>query len=65
MDIERAKCVVQVADAITATAKVEVEAMKITGNKGTGFIPLPDANAPRLPGAAPATANGNGSAKKS
>lgn len=41
MDIERAKAVVQVADAITATAKVEVEAMKITGSSGTGFIPHP------------------------
>jgi len=45
MDIERAKAVVQVADAITATAKVEVEHMKITGGKGSGFIPLADANA--------------------
>lgn len=59
MDIDRAKAVVLVADAITSTAKVEVECMKITGNKGTGFIPLPDANnAARL--AAPAA---NGSAK--
>lgn len=39
MEIERAKAVVLVADAITSTAKVEVEAMKITGSKGTGFIP--------------------------
>lgn len=62
MDIERAKAVVLVADAITSTAKVEVECMKITGNKGTGFIPLPDANnAARLAAPTPAT---NGSAKK-
>jgi len=42
MDIERAKAVVQVADAITATAKVEVEHMKVTGSRNaTGFIPSP------------------------
>jgi hypothetical protein len=39
MDIERAKAVVQVADAITATAKVEVEHLKIVGGAGSGFIP--------------------------
>jgi hypothetical protein len=40
MDIERAKAVVQVADAITNTAKVEVDMMKTTGaTAGTGFIP--------------------------
>lgn len=39
MEIERAKAVVLVADAITATAKVEVEMMKITGGTGSGFIP--------------------------
>lgn len=47
MDIERAKVVVQVADAITATAKVEVDAMKITGGTGSGFIPD---GTPKLPG---------------
>jgi hypothetical protein len=39
MDIERAKAVVQVADAITATAKVEVDMVKLTGGTGSGFIP--------------------------
>lgn len=40
MDLDRAKAIVQVADAITATAKVEVEHMKVTGaQSGTGFIP--------------------------
>lgn len=39
MDIDRAKAVVQVADAITATAKVEVDMMKLTGGTGSGFIP--------------------------
>lgn len=54
MDIERAKAVVQVADSITNTAKVEVEMMKITGaTSGTGFIPqsqpqLPRPQQPRL-----------------
>ena len=55
MDIERAKAVVQVADAITATAKIEVEAMKITGSTGTGFIPdgRPQLSGPRpVPAAA-------------
>jgi hypothetical protein len=42
MELERAKAVVQVADAITNTAKVEVEMMKVTGaSTGTGFIPQP------------------------
>lgn len=53
MDIERAKAVVQVADAITSTAKVEVEMMKVTGaSTSTGFIPQPKleggAQRPRL-----------------
>jgi hypothetical protein len=51
MDIERAKAVVQVADAITATAKVEVDMMKTTGaTAGTGFIPqLQIAGRPQQP----------------
>lgn len=50
MDIERAKAVVQVADAITATAKVEVEHMKVTGSRNaTGFIPSPTVGQ-QLPG---------------
>ncbi len=48
MDIERAKAVVQVADSITNTAKVEVEMMKITGaTSATGFIPQPQISGPR------------------
>lgn len=39
MDIERAKAVVGVADAIIDSAKVEVDYMKVTGADGTGFIP--------------------------
>lgn len=40
MDLDRAKAIVQVADALTATAKVEVEMMKVTGaTSATGFIP--------------------------
>lgn len=47
MDIERAKAVVQVADAITATAKVEVGMVKLTGGIGSGFIPqLPSPQRP-------------------
>jgi hypothetical protein len=52
MELERAKAVVQVADAITNTAKVEVEMMKVTGaSTGTGFIPqskLEGGQRPRL-----------------
>jgi hypothetical protein len=39
MDIERAKAVVNVADAIIDSAKVEVDYMRVTGADGTGFIP--------------------------
>jgi hypothetical protein len=51
MEIERAKAVVQVADSITNTAKVEVEMMKVTGSTaGTGFIPqLQIGNRPQQP----------------
>jgi hypothetical protein len=50
MEIERAKAVVQVADAITSTAKVEVEMMRVTGSTaGTNFIPQP-----KLEGGTPA-----------
>lgn len=63
MDIDRAKAVVQVADAITATAKIEVEAMKITGGTGTGFIPdqQPRISGPR--GVPPAAALGSSISK--
>lgn len=40
MDLDRAKTVVQVAQAITDTAKVEVDFMRVTGkDSGSGFIP--------------------------
>jgi hypothetical protein len=52
MEIERAKAVVQVADAITNTAKVEVEMMKHTGASiGTGFIPQLTTSGGRAPAA--------------
>jgi hypothetical protein len=39
MDIERAKAVSDVAQTIINSAKVEVDHLKITGGKGSGFIP--------------------------
>lgn len=39
MDIERAKAISGVAQTIINSAKVEVEYMKQTGSKGSGFIP--------------------------
>lgn len=39
MDITRAKAIANVAAAIVNSAKVENEYMKLTGAKGTGFIP--------------------------
>jgi len=39
MDIERARAVAEVAGKIIETAKVEVQAMKEIGGRGTGFIP--------------------------
>lgn len=38
MDIDRSNAVVNVAEAIIASAKVEVDYMKVTGADGTGFI---------------------------
>jgi hypothetical protein len=38
MDIDRAKAVAEVAQVIINSAKVEVEHLKVTGGKGTGFI---------------------------
>lgn len=52
LEIDRANAIVQVANAITATAKVEVEHMKVTGARNaTGFIPTPALPAPGLAGA--------------
>lgn len=42
MEIERAKAIAEVAREIVASAKVEVEHMKIAGGKGSGFIPVED-----------------------
>ena len=39
MDIERARAVVEVASAITDTAKVEVAFLREAGGKGSGFVP--------------------------
>lgn len=39
MDIDRAKAVVDVAQAIINSAKVEVDHMKVAGSAGSGFIP--------------------------
>jgi hypothetical protein len=58
MDIERAKAVVLVADAITSTAKVEVEMVKHTGASGTGFIPQMQTNGPQRPRLVDPTAPG-------
>jgi hypothetical protein len=39
MDIERARVVAEVANAVINSAKVEVSYMKLTGTNGTNFIP--------------------------
>jgi hypothetical protein len=48
MEIDRAKAVAEVAREIVASAKVEVDHMKIAGGKGSGFIPI-EAPAPGQP----------------
>jgi hypothetical protein len=40
MDIERAKAVNEVAQTIINSAKVEVDALRVLGGKGSGFIPV-------------------------
>lgn len=40
MEIERAKAVVDAAQTIINSAKVEVDHMKVAGGKGSGFLPL-------------------------
>ncbi len=49
MDIERSKAVVNVAEAIIDSAKVEVDYMRVTGADGTGFIPHRKAGEPLPP----------------
>ena len=56
MDIERAKAVAEVAQVVVNSAKVEVDFLRITGGKGSGFITEkqitgPDST-PRVPNAA-------------
>lgn len=50
MEVERALAIVKVAGSIIDSAKVEVEAMRISGGPGTGFV------APREALSAPAEA---------
>jgi len=46
MDIERAKAVNEVAQTIINSAKVEVDALRVLGGKGSGFIPVAGLPAP-------------------
>lgn len=50
MDIERAKAVSDVAQVIINSAKVEVEHVKVTGGKGSGFLEKPAALPPGITG---------------
>ncbi|OJA66548.1 hypothetical protein BGV71_31695 [Burkholderia ubonensis] len=59
MDIERAKVVADVAQVIINSAKVEVEFLRVTKGKGTGFIP------DLLPGANPSAGDDTGNASTS
>jgi len=45
-EIERAAAVAKTAQVIVNSAKVEVDYLKISGGKGTGFIPEQLPNAP-------------------
>lgn len=51
MDIERAKAVNEVAQTIINSAKVEIDALRVFGGSGTGFIPalLPPPPKPKTP----------------
>lgn len=44
MDIDRAKAVTDVAQAIINSAKVEVDHLKVTGGQGSGFIVAPESD---------------------
>jgi hypothetical protein len=51
MELDRAKTIADVAQALINSAKVEVDFMKTTGQmRGSGFIPDDSVNTPRLPG---------------
>lgn len=52
MDVERAKAICQVSGQIIESAKVETEFVKVTGARGSGFIP-DAAPAPALPNGQP------------
>lgn len=49
VDIERSRAVVDVAQAIINSAKVEVDHMKLAGGKGSGFIPVIESPPPQRP----------------
>lgn len=53
MDIDRAKAINDVAQTIINSAKVEVDALKIIGGNGSGFIPATPAGKPGISHPAP------------
>jgi len=55
MEIERARAIADVAQVIVDSAKTENEFIKLTGSKGSGFIPrqLPSGAGPLVDGSAP------------
>lgn len=57
MDIARAKAISNAAQVIVNSVKVEVDFMKATGGKGTGFIPLEGGSA--IPSESATKANGH------
>ena len=58
MELDRAKAVAQVAQVIINSAKVEVDAMRIAGVKGTGFIGNSESEKPPAETPTPAKPNG-------
>lgn len=57
--VERAKAIADVAQVVINSAKVEVEFIKATKGKGTGFIVDSPTEAPALPEAGPAGEKGS------